>query len=112
MKINYNAIQAHILKTLTENGIACQVKAMDGSTQNTVCMFDVADWANVDDRQNPTAIIGLRQVAYIPGNIAWLPDPNGTLTYTQNGQAVVRRVAEVSANQPAATPLMYTLVLQ
>lgn len=116
MTVNYKAIQARIADSLTNNlgGTPCTITALDGGTLITVCVFDNADFSDVDNRQNPSTVVGMRQVAYVPGTIAWIPDVGGTLTYKQGSNVtIVRRIDQVITNAPNPLfPLMYTLVLE
>jgi len=119
MKLNYTKLQKQVkdLIVKTFGGIACTITAMDGGTLNTYVVFDQGKLENIDNRQNPTPIIGLnQQLAYVPGDITFVPDVGGTLTYKLKvGPSLVtyeKRIAVVNVTQPGSVPLLYRLTVE
>jgi hypothetical protein len=112
--IDPSKLQARITSLLTNKylGVPCTITALDDATLTTSCVFDNALLQNVDNRQNPTPIIGLKQVAFVPGSIAWEPDAGGRLEYTIGGTTYKRRISSVTSWAPTGVAIAYMLGLE
>jgi hypothetical protein len=118
MGINYTnlATTAFNLIKNTFGGIPCTVRFLDNSTVSTTIVFDQGTTKNIDNRQNPTTIVGLvGQIAYIPA-IAYVPDVGGQVEfYTKVGGSMVfnvKTISQVDAVQPTTIPIYYQLMLE
>lgn len=115
MAIDWTDFQSDITDLLVNElgAIPCTIKFLDGSTTNTYVVFSQGDIDNIDNRQNPTPLMGLsQQLAYVPGTVRWSPDPGGELQYMIGSTRYIKRISKVSASQPTNVPLVYVLVVE
>lgn len=113
--MNYKALQTTVKNLIVNDfeGIACTIRFLDGTSVSTYMVFDGGKFANIDNRQNPTPIIGLtQQKVYIPGDITYAPDARGQLEYYVGTTKNIKSIESFTAVQPTNIPLLYVLVVE
>lgn len=120
MTLNYAKLQAAAVKMIQNFGgmpitITSLPDPVSGAvvTMKTIGVFDNGQTKNVDNRQNPTVMVGqVGQVLYIPGGLKQDPEVDGRVSYKIAGKTYVKRISQVNTTQPTDTVLLYVLSLE
>jgi hypothetical protein len=112
--LDYSSLQSKAKKLIVETfgGLRCRVNYLDNTYVSSYVVLDSSEHGNIDARQNPTTLGGLkRQLAYVPGDLKRRPDVGGTIEYTIGSRTYKKSITSVETLKPTSTALLYTLSL-